>query len=157
MSTCDIDVTTFPFDKQTCTLKFGSWAYEGSLLNLEFHGTVQKMVTEDYFVPNKAWTVLSTPGKRNVNNYQCCPGVFIDLTYTVEFRRSATFYTYILILPCVLLTSLTLVLYWIPPESPTKMALGKLYVLCIKSVRPYSTYERIEYKCIIVFFSKGYF
>lgn len=123
MSTCNIDVTTFPFDKQHCSLKFGSWTHDGTKLDLDFLGEA-KMKTDDYFVPNKAWKVLETSAKRSVLKYACCPEVYIDLTYEVIFRRSATFYTYILILPCVLLTSLTLVLYWIPPESPTKMALG---------------------------------
>ncbi|KAH3862136.1 neuronal acetylcholine receptor subunit alpha-10-like [Dreissena polymorpha] len=125
MGTCNIDVTTFPFDKQSCSLKFGSWTYDGSKLDLDFLGEKHEMLTEDYFVPNKAWAILGTPGVRNVLAYACCPNVkYHDLTYTVEFRRSATSYIYILILPCVLLTSLTLVLFWIPPESPTKMSLG---------------------------------
>ena len=29
-STCEMDLTKFPFDEQTCTLKFGSWTYSGS-------------------------------------------------------------------------------------------------------------------------------
>lgn len=125
MSTCDVDVYSFPFDKQVCSLKFGSWTHDGTKLDLDFSGD-EKMETEDYFVPNKAWTVLEAPGKRTVDKYACCAETYIDLTYRVVFRRTATFYTYILILPCVLLTSLTLVLFWIPPESPTKMALGRL-------------------------------
>lgn len=28
-SACTIDVEYFPFDQQTCTLKFGSWTYDG--------------------------------------------------------------------------------------------------------------------------------
>ena len=28
-STCKIDITYFPFDDQTCSLKLGSWAYDG--------------------------------------------------------------------------------------------------------------------------------
>lgn len=125
MSTCNIDVTTFPFDKQNCSLKFGSWAYTGSKLHLEFLDSKSRMLTDDYFVPNKAWVVLDAPGKRNVLSYACCPEEYHDLTYTLIFRRSPANYVYILILPCVLLTTLTLVLYWIPPESPTKMSLGK--------------------------------
>ena len=132
MSSCDIDVTTFPFDKQVCSLKFGSWTHTGRLLDLDFKGE-PKMITDDYFVPNKAWTVLEAPGIRNVLKYICCPEVYIDITFTVVFRRSSTFYTYILILPCVLLTSLTLVLYWIPPESPTKMALGMFQQVVCKT------------------------
>lgn len=28
-SSCEIDVEFFPFDEQTCVLKFGSWTYDG--------------------------------------------------------------------------------------------------------------------------------
>ncbi len=48
-----------------------------------------------------------------------------DLTFKLKLRRKVAFYNYILILPCVLLSSLTLVLFWLPPESPAKMVLGK--------------------------------
>lgn len=33
-SKCDIDVKYFPFDTQTCPLKFGSWTYDKGRLNL---------------------------------------------------------------------------------------------------------------------------
>ncbi|PAA85895.1 hypothetical protein BOX15_Mlig016131g2 [Macrostomum lignano] len=39
-------------------------------------------------------------------------------------RRSASFYLSILVLPCMLLSCLTWVIFWLPPESPAKMQLG---------------------------------
>ena len=33
-SKCQIDVKYFPFDEQSCSLKFGSWTYDGFRLNL---------------------------------------------------------------------------------------------------------------------------
>jgi hypothetical protein len=39
-------------------------------------------------------------------------------------KRKGGFYNYILVLPCVLLSCLTVVLFWLPPESPAKMVLG---------------------------------
>lgn len=32
-SSCEIDVEYFPFDEQTCVMKFGSWTYDGFQVN----------------------------------------------------------------------------------------------------------------------------
>ena len=33
-SSCEMDVEYFPFDEQTCVMKFGSWTYDGFQVNL---------------------------------------------------------------------------------------------------------------------------
>ena len=47
-STCKIDITWFPFDDQKCELKFGSWTYDGGMVNIyiygSFHAGVSKVV-----------------------------------------------------------------------------------------------------------------
>uniref|UniRef100_A0A182MDY7 Neurotransmitter-gated ion-channel ligand-binding domain-containing protein n=1 Tax=Anopheles culicifacies TaxID=139723 RepID=A0A182MDY7_9DIPT len=35
-SSCEIDVRYFPFDQQTCFMKFGSWTYDGNQVSLLF-------------------------------------------------------------------------------------------------------------------------
>jgi len=60
----------------------------------------------------------------SVKYYSCCSEPYPDLTFTVSLRRVAAFYNYVLVLPCVLLSFLTLVIFWLPPESPAKMMLG---------------------------------
>ncbi|XP_041363747.1 neuronal acetylcholine receptor subunit alpha-10-like [Gigantopelta aegis] len=122
-SSCPIDVTKFPFDVQNCTLKFGSWTYDGDQLDLKFLDN-KNYIDLTAYVESNSWIIIDVPAIRNVKKYTCCPGTFIDLRYYLIFQRRATLYNYILILPCVLLTSITLVLFWIPPESPAKMQLG---------------------------------
>jgi len=34
ISTCPIDIKYYPFDDQKCKMKFGSWTYDGSKINL---------------------------------------------------------------------------------------------------------------------------
>ncbi|ESO93340.1 hypothetical protein LOTGIDRAFT_232752 [Lottia gigantea] len=122
-SSCYIDVAAFPFDVQKCHLKFGSWTYDGTKVDLEVLNNATEIDLTEY-VPSNSWTILKSPAVKNVKLYTCCPEPFVDLTFTLVFQRRSTFYNYILILPCVLLTSLTLVLFWIPPESPAKLMLG---------------------------------
>ena len=34
-SSCEMDVEYFPFDEQTCVMKFGSWTYDGFQVHTE--------------------------------------------------------------------------------------------------------------------------
>lgn len=35
-SSCEMDVEYFPFDEQTCVMKFGSWTYDGFQVGLHW-------------------------------------------------------------------------------------------------------------------------
>jgi len=49
-STCAIDILTFPFDVQTCHLKFGSWTYDGNKLDLDFLEGLDRVCNYLFFV-----------------------------------------------------------------------------------------------------------
>ena len=36
-SSCEMDVEYFPFDEQTCVMKFGSWTYDGGQVILLYY------------------------------------------------------------------------------------------------------------------------
>ncbi|XP_033748876.1 neuronal acetylcholine receptor subunit alpha-5-like isoform X1 [Pecten maximus] len=123
-SSCAIDIMHFPFDVQICKMKFGSWTYDGSKIDLSFVYTTESGFDMTDYVKSNEWDIKTSYSKKNVIRYACCPEPFVDLTFMLEIRRKPAFYNYILILPCILLSSLTLVLFWLPPESPAKMQLG---------------------------------
>nr|QQY02548.1 nicotinic acetylcholine receptor alpha subunit-4 [Cryptocotyle lingua] len=122
-SNCKIDIKRFPFDEQTCHMKFGSWTYDGNRLDVSFISDEKHVLLSDYTESNE-WEIIARPAMRNVKYYPCCVEPYPDLTYFLFLRRNAAFFSYILVLPCVLLSSLTLVIFWLPPESPAKMVLG---------------------------------
>jgi len=96
--------------------------------------------TNDY-VDSNEWALLEHPAEKKLNYYSCCNEPYPDLTFRVKLKRIAVFYNYILVLPCVLLSFLTLVIFWLPPESPAKILLGKLYSM---------TYHVLKYLCFRV-------
>jgi nicotinic acetylcholine receptor len=68
------------------------------------------------------------PGKRNTLTYDCCPEEYIDLTFTLHIRRRSLFYTFNLIVPCALISSMEFLAFTLPPESGEKISLGQLLV-----------------------------
>jgi hypothetical protein len=42
-STCSIDIVYFPYDIQSCNLKFGSWTYDGFKLDINFYEGIERV------------------------------------------------------------------------------------------------------------------
>jgi len=68
---------------------------------------------------------LGVPGKRNEIYYNCCPEPYIDITFVVIIRRRTLYYFFNLIVPCVLIASMAVLGFTLPPDSGEKLSLGK--------------------------------
>ena len=55
ISSCELDIRWFPFDEQKCRLKFGSWTYDGSSINMTMRGGVEGAVNLDTYQPSGEW------------------------------------------------------------------------------------------------------
>ncbi|XP_046373223.1 neuronal acetylcholine receptor subunit alpha-10-like isoform X2 [Haliotis rufescens] len=126
-STCQIDITYFPFDDQVCKMKIGSWAYDGFQVNV--YNRSATAVDLSNYVENGEWDLVSVEAIRNVVYYQCCPEPFPDVTFTIHLRRRTLYYTYNVITPCIMLSTLTLLVFWMSPESGEKVTLGLTVLL----------------------------
>ncbi|XP_055641298.1 neuronal acetylcholine receptor subunit alpha-7 isoform X4 [Toxorhynchites rutilus septentrionalis] len=127
-STCKIDITWFPFDDQHCEMKFGSWTYDGNQLDLVLNSEDGGDLSD--FITNGEWYLIGMPGKKNTITYQCCPEPYVDITFTIQIRRRTLYYFFNLIVPCVLISSMALLGFTLPPDSGEKLTLGT-YFNCI--------------------------
>ncbi|CAN7992835.1 unnamed protein product, partial [Ixodes hexagonus] len=126
-STCPVDVTYFPFDDQTCTMKLGSWIYDG--LQVDVQNRTSEVDLANY-VPNGEWQLLEARLVRNVVVYPCCPDEpFPDVTVTLVIRRKTLYYMYNVVMPCMMMSVLTLLVFCLPPDSGEKIALGVTVLL----------------------------
>lgn len=73
------------------------------------------------------------PGKKNTIVYQCCPEPYVDVTFTIQIRRRTLYYFFNLIVPCVLISSMALLGFTLPPDSGEKLTLGtcSCVALCV--------------------------
>nr|XP_042902633.1 neuronal acetylcholine receptor subunit alpha-2 isoform X2 [Parasteatoda tepidariorum] len=125
-STCPVDVTYFPFDDQTCIMKMGSWIYDG--LQVDVMNRTSEVDLSNY-VPNGEWELLDARIVRNVVYYSCCVEPFPDVTITLVIRRKTLYYMYNVVMPCMMMSVLTLLVFCLPPDSGEKIALGVTVLL----------------------------
>uniref|UniRef100_A0A8C8HBW8 Cholinergic receptor, nicotinic, alpha 2b (neuronal) n=1 Tax=Oncorhynchus tshawytscha TaxID=74940 RepID=A0A8C8HBW8_ONCTS len=119
-SSCSIDVTFFPFDQQNCKMKFGSWTYDKAKIDLErFENTVD---LNNYWESGE-WAIINAVGTYNTKKYDCCHEIYPDITYFFIIRRLPLFYTINLIIPCLLISCLTVLVFYLPSDCGEKITL----------------------------------
>ncbi|XP_032950270.1 neuronal acetylcholine receptor subunit alpha-4 [Rhinolophus ferrumequinum] len=119
-SSCSIDVTFFPFDQQNCTMKFGSWTYDKAKIDLvSMHSRVDQL---DFWESGE-WVIVEAVGTYNTRKYECCAEVYPDITYAFVIRRLPLFYTVNLIIPCLLISCLTVLVFYLPSQCGEKVTL----------------------------------
>ncbi len=69
-----------------CTLKFGSWIYEGSLLDMAFYEGSEEVELSDYIVSH--WNVVGNSAVRDDKYYPCCPVPYPYMLFTLRFSRN---------------------------------------------------------------------
>ncbi|PSN40439.1 hypothetical protein C0J52_22087 [Blattella germanica] len=100
------------------------------------------------------------PGEKNVKEYACCPEPYVDITFYVHIRRRTLFYTVNLIVPCVMISSMTLLGFTLPHECGEKLTLGTVKfwkelpcvthsLCCSEPFRPLSTQCRREDEALL--------
>ena len=76
------------------------------------------------YIKNSEWTLLKLHAQRNVVFYSCCAEPYPDVTYTIQIRRKPLFYVFNMILPCMLITLVALLGFYIPSDSGEKVTMG---------------------------------
>ncbi|KAL4228145.1 Kinesin-related protein 11 [Mactra antiquata] len=126
-----MDVEFFPFDIQKCALKFGSWTYDGFEIDLVHVCAPDKDSTEiidngmdlSDFYQNVEWDIIAVTAQKHIKVYICCIEPYPDVTFNITMRRKTLFHTVNLILPCAVISFLTVLVFYLPSDSEEKITL----------------------------------
>lgn len=120
-SSCSIDVEYFPFDQQECEMKFGSWTFRGRALTYAFKNDMDKLDLTDY-LKSGTWDIIDCPGEIVTK-----PDEFGESKQMIVFkfvlRRKTLFYTVNLIIPCVLISFVSVCVFALPADAGEKITL----------------------------------
>lgn len=121
-SICDIDIKYFPFDEQKCHLKFASWAYDVSKLDV-YVNHKETGLLEGIYQPSNEWDLMSVDAVRNEVHYPCCPYPYSEVLVTLNLERRSRYYVINLVFPCALIACMVFFTFVLPPECGERVSL----------------------------------
>ncbi|ETE71672.1 Acetylcholine receptor subunit alpha, partial [Ophiophagus hannah] len=124
-SYCEIIVTYFPFDEQNCN------SMESQDMVISFirrkHFPFQEGPRPDLsnYMQSGEWTMKDYRGFWHSVNYSCCLDTpYLDITYHFILLRLPLYFIVNVIIPCLLFSFLTGLVFYLPTESGEKMTLS---------------------------------
>ncbi|KAM6977315.1 acetylcholine receptor subunit delta [Aplochiton taeniatus] len=142
-SSCSINVNYFPFDWQNCSLKFTSLTYNAKEITMYLKEDADEngsfkvewiIIDPAGFTENGEWEIIHMPARRNT--YKSIPmesNKHQDITFYLIIKRKPLFYIVNIIIPCVLISFMATLVYYLPADSGEKMTLS-ISVLLAQSV-----------------------
>ncbi|XP_056000813.1 neuronal acetylcholine receptor subunit alpha-3-like [Ostrea edulis] len=122
-STCDADLSFYPFDSQTCFLRFYVPGFMPS--EIEFYSPNQRMDLSQYST-NGLWDVTETTVYTTTNSLQVQ-----EVYMSISMRRRIVYYVSSLMLPVFFLSFLQLFSFLMPPDCGERVGFSITVLLAV--------------------------
>ncbi len=120
-SSCSINVKNFPFDEQTCDMIFASWTFDGFFLDLNLNSEEGDITN---YIKNGEWHLVQFSARKFLKMYSCCEQPYPEIHYKLTIRRRPLYYVFNLVFPCLLITLVAFLGFYLPPDSREKVSIG---------------------------------
>uniref|UniRef100_A0A8B9ILK2 Cholinergic receptor nicotinic alpha 1 subunit n=2 Tax=Anatidae TaxID=8830 RepID=A0A8B9ILK2_ANSCY len=115
-------VTTNVRLKQNCSMKLGTWTYDGTVVVINPESDRPDLSN---FMESGEWVMKDYRGWKHWVYYACCPDTpYLDITYHFLMQRLPLYFIVNVIIPCLLFSFLTGLVFYLPTDSGEKMTLS---------------------------------
>ncbi len=91
---------------------------------LDFADGVNDIVA-DHYTKSNVWELKKTWAERNDKKYDCCNETYADLTFYMRIARRRSYYSYMLVLPAIVMALLVPLVFLMPIGRPEKFHMGQ--------------------------------
>ncbi|KAI0214765.1 Acetylcholine receptor subunit beta, partial [Lamellibrachia satsuma] len=107
---------------QSCGLDFVDWTYDGRFVNLV---NSSSEIGLDVYKTHGEWDITSTESLRFDQFFGSDPGIpFPTVRFVLHLQRKPRYYLINVVAPCVLMSLLAMLVFYLPPDSGEKVSLG---------------------------------
>ena len=152
-TSCDLDWTYWPWDRQKCHLVVGSWTKTGWELDVQNLGGANRTYVDMSNYAPSAWSLVSGTQQRRVyNDYAGTQDYYIDIDVSLILDRRSILDKKVAVLPLLCAASLLLATFWTHPADTARLKLNSsvciILVITLLSLR-YIYYTKIHPMIII--------
>ena len=122
---CHFNIRDFPFDTQSCPLRYGSWSYEKGRIDI----CRKSEIKIEHSAMHNGWKVLSSSSSIVLRNYT--GGIYESIELSITFKRKALLRTLNLLLPPLIVGTLVLLSFLLPAASGERIALSVTLLLAM--------------------------
>jgi len=83
------------------------------------------------FIKNGEWHLVNLSATRKLKKYSCCEELYPEVIYTLVLRRRPLYYVFNMVFPCLLITLVAFLGFYLPPDSGEKVSIGITTLLSI--------------------------
>lgn len=121
---CKTDMSDFPFDRHKCDIVFSSIIFTQK--DVDLHTAGQPVLPEQEL---SEFRLVSIEARRVVKSYLEGTFVYPMIYYTVLLERRSSVHLFTVLLPTVAVVLVSLLVFWLPPESDRKWTLTGVAML----------------------------
>ncbi|XP_051549327.1 5-hydroxytryptamine receptor 3E-like [Myxocyprinus asiaticus] len=134
VSSCNLDIYSFPFDVQNCIYTFGSYKHTMRDIQLSFSEPVEETLRKSlhYMETRGEWELITMlASKPNNSIYFNFDGMdpWDELKYNIVLKRRPTLYVVNLLLPSYFLITVDLFSFLLPPQAVDRSAFKMTLIL----------------------------
>uniref|UniRef100_A0A7N9AUX3 Cholinergic receptor, nicotinic, alpha 1 (muscle) n=1 Tax=Mastacembelus armatus TaxID=205130 RepID=A0A7N9AUX3_9TELE len=108
--------------RQNCSMKLGTWTYDGLLVVINPDNDRPDLSN---FMESGEWVLKDYRSWKHWVYYTCCPDTpYLDITYHFLMLRLPLYFIVNVIIPCMLFSFLTALVFYLPTDSGEKMTLS---------------------------------
>ena len=76
------------------------------------------------FIKNGEWHLVELSATKYLRNYSCCEYPYPEIYYKLRIRRRPLYYVFNMVFPCLLITLVAFLGFFLPPDSSEKVSIG---------------------------------
>ncbi|GFO29092.1 neuronal acetylcholine receptor subunit alpha-7 [Plakobranchus ocellatus] len=118
-TSCDIDVTYYPFDYQTCNIIVSTWMSSKTDIDIETHSNSRNGINLDRYSTSGTWELVSDdlselPNENDLTRIQ----------FKIKLKRLRSYYVLNIILPVLFLSFTASMVFFLPADAGEKIGMG---------------------------------